>query len=252
MKGTPGLPANSTSRSNSFNVSSRGFPPRSTLRFAVSIVIYQFGFVQVLGDEDSSGWWAGAILQRRWEQQGVGLLDLPLVLVDVYTGPHRGYSYMLGILFYLTGAPARLPAAALNCFIGALTVVFTYRIARSLLGSVRHELQDTGCLREYVEHDDPALRIRSIEVLHVLACRAIYAGDAMFVEWITDIDNEVPVPQDERREAASKWWMECHDMDFHCGFTGDPIAITWDEPRVHGVSGVCNCGQGFTHSGRAL
>ncbi len=102
------------------------------LRFAMSIVIYQFGFVQVLGDEDSSGWWAGVFLQRRWEQQGVGVLSLPFVLVDVFAGSHRGYGYMLGTLFYLTSAPARLPAAALNCFIGALTVVFTYCIASSL------------------------------------------------------------------------------------------------------------------------
>jgi 4-amino-4-deoxy-L-arabinose transferase-like glycosyltransferase len=39
---------------------------------------------------------------------------------------------MLAWMFYTTDAPARLPAAVLNCFIGALTVVMAYRIARSL------------------------------------------------------------------------------------------------------------------------
>jgi hypothetical protein len=39
---------------------------------------------------------------------------------------------MLALLFYFTDSPARMPAAALNCFFGALTAVFVYRIAKSL------------------------------------------------------------------------------------------------------------------------
>jgi hypothetical protein len=39
---------------------------------------------------------------------------------------------MLGSLFYLVNSPTRMVAAVLNCFFGALTVVFAYRIARTL------------------------------------------------------------------------------------------------------------------------
>jgi len=102
------------------------------VRFIASIVIYQFGMMHVLGDEDASGWMVGSGLQRLWARQGVSLIDLPFILTEAFEGHHRGYYYMLGALFHVTDSPARLPAAALNCFIGALTVVFAYRIAQSL------------------------------------------------------------------------------------------------------------------------
>src|SRR5207253_11217829 len=82
--------------------------------------------------EDASGWTGGVALQQRWAEQGVGLFDLPFVLIDAFGGHHRGYFYLLGALFYLTEAPYRLSAAALNGLFGALTVVFAYRVARSL------------------------------------------------------------------------------------------------------------------------
>src|SRR5205823_3436572 len=60
------------------------------------------------------------------------LLDLPGVLLEAFTGHHRGYGYMLGGLFFITSSPYRMTAAVLNCFVGALTVLLAYRIARSL------------------------------------------------------------------------------------------------------------------------
>jgi hypothetical protein len=101
-------------------------------RFLAAVAIYEFGLVRVLGDEDAGGWTVGASLRQAWLQRGVGLFDLPAVLTEIYTGQHQGYRYMLGALFYLTDSPARLTAAALNCFFGAVTVVLAYRIARSL------------------------------------------------------------------------------------------------------------------------
>jgi 4-amino-4-deoxy-L-arabinose transferase-like glycosyltransferase len=98
----------------------------------MSIVIYAFGLVNILKDEDASAWVAGASIYKEWIRKGVGLFQLPAVLSESFTGNHRGYGYMLASMFYITDAPARLPAAALNCFIGALTVVMAYRIARSL------------------------------------------------------------------------------------------------------------------------
>ncbi|MFN0084193.1 MAG: hypothetical protein ACKVX9_02290 [Blastocatellia bacterium] len=101
-------------------------------RFAVSIIVYEFGMVAVFGDEDSSGWFSGILLMKDWQRHHLGLLDLPTVLLGAYDGQHRGYGYLTGLLFYLTDSPARLPAAAMNCFFGAMTVVFVYRIAITL------------------------------------------------------------------------------------------------------------------------
>jgi hypothetical protein len=102
------------------------------VRFAAAIVVYEFNLVQVLGDEDASGWLGGVVYLNHWMQRHLSILDLPGELLGAFEGHHRGYAYLVGALFYLMGVPARLPAAALNCFFGALTVVFVYRIARSL------------------------------------------------------------------------------------------------------------------------
>ncbi|MCS6806073.1 MAG: hypothetical protein RMM98_13070 [Acidobacteriota bacterium] len=105
------------------------------LRFAMSLMIYQFGLVEVLKDEDASGWWRGHDLYRAWTAQGLGLFDLPAAMAQAFdfgVGRNRGYFYMLGGFFYLTGIATRMAAAALNGFFGALTVVLVYRIARSL------------------------------------------------------------------------------------------------------------------------
>lgn len=102
------------------------------LRFIASIVIYEFGLVKVLGDEDSSGWYTGVTLMKSWIRQKIGFIDLPVVLAGAYDVQNKGYPYLVGALFYLTDAPARLPAAALNCFFGAMTIVFIYCIARTL------------------------------------------------------------------------------------------------------------------------
>jgi hypothetical protein len=106
-----------------------------SVRFFISIVVYEFGLVDILGDEDSSGWYGGVVLLKSWIDKHVGLFDLPGVLAaafDTRGGHHAGYQYMLALLFYFTDSPARMPAAALNCFYGALTVVFVYRIGRTL------------------------------------------------------------------------------------------------------------------------
>lgn len=102
------------------------------LRFALSVVIYQFGLVSVLKDEDASGWIGGVILYNDWTDRHLSLTDLPQALARTWEGHHTGYFYLLGLFFYLTGCPYRLAAAALNCFCGAITVVFVYRIAIAL------------------------------------------------------------------------------------------------------------------------
>jgi 4-amino-4-deoxy-L-arabinose transferase-like glycosyltransferase len=102
------------------------------VRFAFSICVYQFGLVKVLHDEDSSGWVMGVPLQQLWSHQRLSLLDLPYTMLGAFQGEHFGYKYLLGALFYVVNSPTRMIAAVLNCFFGALTVVFAYRIARIL------------------------------------------------------------------------------------------------------------------------
>lgn len=102
------------------------------LRFAVAVVIYQGGLIDVLKDEDASGWLRATTLHQTWVRQEIGLGDLPAILRNLFQEYHQGYTYLLATLFYFTGAPFRLVAAAVNCFFGALTVALAYRLAASL------------------------------------------------------------------------------------------------------------------------
>src|SRR5271169_895079 len=103
------------------------------VRFLFSIAIYQFGLISILKDEDSSGWVLGIPLLERW--RGIDFTQLPVVLLGAYQGQHQGYRYLMGALFFITDEPHRMTAAVLNCFFAALTVVFTYRLARTLSSS---------------------------------------------------------------------------------------------------------------------
>jgi hypothetical protein len=104
------------------------------LRFAVSFALYVTGFVQVIMDEDASGWATGAELYQSWERRGLTVFDLPGEAWFAFENPlgNYGYYYLTGVLFFLFDAPARLPAAVLNNVLGALTVVLAYRIAGML------------------------------------------------------------------------------------------------------------------------
>jgi 4-amino-4-deoxy-L-arabinose transferase-like glycosyltransferase len=53
-------------------------------------------------------------------------------MASAWDGRQTGYQYLLGLLFHFTGSEGRMPAAVLNCFFGALIVLYSYRIARSL------------------------------------------------------------------------------------------------------------------------
>jgi hypothetical protein len=102
------------------------------VRFLCSIVIYQFGLVSIIKDEDAGGWYVGKAWHQEWLQNGVSYLDLPAMFFQSYSEHHKGYYYLVAILFYVTDMPFRLSAAAMNCLIGALTVIVCYRTGKAL------------------------------------------------------------------------------------------------------------------------
>jgi hypothetical protein len=103
------------------------------IRFLLSILVYGTGLhTVVVGDGDDNGWEGGLGILAGWEYRGLGLLDLPVALLDVFKGRHQGYFYVLALYFYVLRIPSQLSAAALSCFCGAMTAVFAYRLARSI------------------------------------------------------------------------------------------------------------------------
>ncbi len=108
------------------------------LRIAVAIVIYRFGLVYLLGDEDGSGWVAGWGIAQAWR----GDFQFTPVRPDFLLALHQsnqGYYYLAGAFLYLIGAPSRLALAMLSALAGALTVVLIYRIGDQLFGRAAAE-----------------------------------------------------------------------------------------------------------------
>ncbi|MBK9316904.1 MAG: hypothetical protein IPM55_22060 [Acidobacteria bacterium] len=79
------------------------------VRFAAAIVVYEFGLINVIGDADSSGYFMGAWYAGSWRQQGIGILDLPGVLLGALDSYHEGYYYLVGTPMYLSGSVGRMP-----------------------------------------------------------------------------------------------------------------------------------------------
>ena len=100
-------------------------------RFALSILLYVFGMAAtIVGSGDDSGWLAGVGIKMAWEAAGVGPLNWPVALLAAYNGSHRGYGYLMAVVFSLIPLPSQLSAAAVDCLFGAFEAVFAYRIAR--------------------------------------------------------------------------------------------------------------------------
>ena len=104
------------------------------LRFALSLLIYQFGLIEVIKDEDGGGWVIGQSIQQNWINSEYTVLDLPRLWLESYNGNNRGYWNMLGMYFFITDQPSRMSAAVLNNFCGAWTVILVYRIGDTLFG----------------------------------------------------------------------------------------------------------------------
>lgn len=110
------------------------FTSAFALRMAAVMTIYTFGFVSVLGDEDSMLWLFGTMLTERWEG-----LSLGNIMADAWDymkeREHRGYFVFLGLVFHALGFTSRIVAASMSAWIGAMTVVLTYRLTTVLFGA---------------------------------------------------------------------------------------------------------------------
>ena len=103
------------------------------IRFLLSITIYGTELhTVVVGDGDDSGWQGGLSIIAGWEYRGLGLLDIPIALLDAFKDRHSGYFYVLAVYFTFLRIPSQLSAAALSCCAGAMTAVYAYRIARGI------------------------------------------------------------------------------------------------------------------------
>jgi len=105
-----------------------------SIRFLMSLAIYGFGLVQVIKDEDGSGWLTGVGLHQRWVDEGVGLAEVPELIASAFLSSNKGYWYFLALLYHFI-EPSRLPAAVINGFCGALAIIFAYRTAASLFSN---------------------------------------------------------------------------------------------------------------------
>src|SRR5258708_84 len=109
----------STQSSNDNDFAIRLFCMAFAIRFVVSIILYEFDLVDIIKDEDASGWLVGRVLADAWATEGVTFFDLPFKFVESYSFHHKGYYYLIAILFSLTSTTTRMAVAVLNCFLGA-------------------------------------------------------------------------------------------------------------------------------------
>jgi 4-amino-4-deoxy-L-arabinose transferase-like glycosyltransferase len=103
------------------------------LRVGLAIVIYHLGVVNVVGDEDSSGWYAGWGYAQSWRGDPEYALIHP-DLMQALQRSNQGYYFLAGGWLYALGAPSRVSLAFLSAFAGGLTTVFVYRITLRVFG----------------------------------------------------------------------------------------------------------------------
>ncbi|MFM7129391.1 MAG: hypothetical protein ACKO0V_08545 [bacterium] len=113
------------------------------IRSMMVLVVYYFGLITIIKDEDSSGWTGGLGLYESWVQAGYGLFSLPEAVYEYFKSAregavsdggklHIGYNAIVAVEFFLLNSPGRIPAAMLNVFVGSLVPVFAYRLSMQI------------------------------------------------------------------------------------------------------------------------
>ncbi len=105
-----------------------------SMRIWVGIILYAWGFSEVFGDEDASGYISGWTLAQNWYLHGIDgfLNDLYTV---IFQKQNLGQSVIWGIPLYIAGGPSRMIVSIINSFAGSMLVIIVFRIARAVFGS---------------------------------------------------------------------------------------------------------------------
>ena len=108
-------------------------------RMAMIVVVYYFGLINVLKDEDASGWVAGYGLYNEWVQAGYGIFSLPQAIIKfgreqfaARNSLHFGYTAILATEFFLLNMPGRVTAAVLSALVGAWVPVLAFRMSMQI------------------------------------------------------------------------------------------------------------------------
>lgn len=110
------------------------FAAAAAARFLGSLLVYEFGFMDVIKDEDAYGWMGGVVLHGDWVRRDLSIFEVAYECSVPFFHPfgNYGYEYLIGVVFYLTNLPARLPAAVVSNVCGAATAVVVYRVGALL------------------------------------------------------------------------------------------------------------------------
>lgn len=112
-------------------------------RMTMIVVIYNFGLISVLGDDDSMGWRLSLGIYDRWLEAGHNALSLPQAFIGELAyqqeiqSAHFLNKVMYAALFLVSGLPGRITAASLNALAGALVPVLAFRMSMQIYGDFR-------------------------------------------------------------------------------------------------------------------
>lgn len=140
------------------SVAARLFTVSFLLRVGVAMAVYRLGILGTLGDDDSSGWYAGWGIAQFWkgDPQFAGI---HADFMQALRHANQGYYFLAGGVLYLIGAPSRISLAFLSAFVGGLTTILIYRITGRIAG--RETAEKAGLLAAFF----PSLVVWSAQTL---------------------------------------------------------------------------------------
>ncbi len=108
-------------------------------RITMILIVYYGGLIEVLKDEDSSGWVAGYVLYNDWVQAGYSIFSLPQAIIKyaqsqlaLNSSLHFGYTVILATEFFVLSMPGRMTAAVLGALVGSWIPVLAYRMSMQI------------------------------------------------------------------------------------------------------------------------
>jgi len=98
------------------------------LRITFTVLCYETGIINVLGNMDDTIWMSCWARSQQWQVSGPESLWTILGAKVIRSNP--GFGYFATYFYYLLDMRSQMALACLNCFLNALTVVLIYKTAR--------------------------------------------------------------------------------------------------------------------------